>query len=324
METIVKQSILISRFQLTGYFRYHDYFQLLPYTVKETEYQDQHSVVLLQLVESVERLRAQASPVKRDTPLALQIFSIEEKTVINLLKFFLREDICGYTNSQKKWFYYFDGKENVNHWGKEGYSGEFPRNVEALSDISAMQPCAVSDSNKYYNRKYHTGTELTLPDNLSGLFDCYYSLPDSSQEVFLKAIYLFNQSMDLWDTYPSAAFVCMTSAVEALIPQLPQKEIEKSKCSECGTAQYSPTRNFRKFLKQYGDKSKVFDKFRERIYSIRSNFVHAGEVLEHEIFGSEESGFPYEVEHFRSAARNFIKISIINWLVEHHSNTPSS
>ena len=72
------------------------------------------------------------------------------------------------------------------------------------------------------------------------------------------------------------------------------------------------------------NKSKVFDKFRERIYSIRSNFVHAGEVLEHEIFGSEESGFPYEVEHFRSAARNFIKISIINWLVEHHSNTPSS
>lgn len=100
MSSIVKQSLYISKFELTGYFNYRNYFQLLPFPVKGQSDSQGHSIILMQIVEDTERLREQADPDYRDTPIALMRHSIEERMIFQLLKFFLREDLCNYGGSK--------------------------------------------------------------------------------------------------------------------------------------------------------------------------------------------------------------------------------
>lgn len=317
MNHIVKQGLYISKFKLTGYFRYREYFQLIPFPTDERLELTHHFLFILQIVENVDRLREQAPSEKRDTEAALRRYSIEERTVFQLLKFFLREDLCGYDNSES-FFHYYDGNEFINRWGKRGYWGKFEWKVDALSDISAMTRCATAKIDTYYHREYPDLFEqqLIFPENLSALLDEYFMLSAHTQKTFMTAINLFNQSMDLWDSNPSIAMVCMTSSVESLFPVMTEQEKELAKCKKCNQVDYKPTAKFRKFLKDFGDKSRKYEKLRERIYEFRSRFLHAGELLKHELYGFEEKEFPFKDEHFRRTARNFIRICIINWLIE--------
>ncbi len=166
-----------------------------------------------------------------------------------------------------KHFWAFDPSQNGSHaasrWVQQFYSGPLGQCVcNELSQSAAESLEEVSPS-EYYTSVGHDGKGLRVPMDLDTSISRYKELPTKARGKFDRAIFWLEMASQQWETSVSLAFVCLVSAVEALL-------------NSRGTG---ISRKLKAFLERYaagGDRKCICDEF----YRLRSDIVHGSDLVD--------------------------------------------
>lgn len=166
----------------------------------------------------------------------------------------------------------------------------------------------------YYSKEAFLGEQFMLSDSTSWLLDKYFSLDEARKEAFLAACVLFERSSRTWRVSHSLSYIGFISGVEALIEH-ENKDVKTKKCEACGQPQYKVRQKFLAFAKNYGEDSREFKRYADRLYNRRSLIGHTGKLLSHDLAGRiagpvEEMNDGIELRNLQRVVR----IMMINWL----------
>lgn len=262
--SISKQTGLFSKRPLCGYYRYKDFFQILPVIVKnnyslidyplvlEVFYCPDiwpHNKQLLWYRDVWEKERFES--IKNKTKKKLEtsdgwIQAYEQNTkqlrpraifeeISNLLSLFSNHRFFNYNNGHR-WVLSHDEEKGTitQHWGQLAYSFSLNSNSrEKLSDISeyeVLNKISPSDYRKEKRDAFYVGksdNNITFPEDIDRLFDLYFQLSHEDMKAFHTACKFYNQALDLKTTHPSLSLVSSAIAIEALMSS---KKIERNEC----------------------------------------------------------------------------------------------
>lgn len=171
---------------------------------------------------------------------------------------------------------------------------------------------------QYYNQEAFLGDPFTLSDSTSSFLDKYFSIDEAKKEAFLSACVLFERSSRTWTVSHSLAYIGFISSIEALI-EYENKDVKIEKCSDpdCGQPKYKVRQKFLAFARNYGNDSKEFKKYADKLYNRRSQIGHVGKLLSHDLVG-KISGPIVEMNdgiELRNLQR-VVRMMIINWLAK--------
>jgi hypothetical protein len=242
--------------------------------------------------------------------------------VLNLL---LRTGVRSPSNrGRHHWVWAPTGSDPPTIWAGEGYMiPNFQWVVEDLPTTAGMAPLVEVDAQAYYDRLGASDT-LTIPSELTTLFDLFYSLTGEKRERFLRACFWYRMASIVWDYSQSLYLMSLVNAVEclagiggtepaprvvaALIRTLTRRPAQPPK----------PTSLFLNFMKGFAP-GRPSRKKLDDLYEARSEITH-GERLLHldqasrPIGLSQTSATDWEVGDNASL---LIRGALINWLWSH-------
>jgi hypothetical protein len=223
--------------------------------------------------------RSDQKPIFKDfkkekvTGLPAQVDTTEKKfreilTLINVLglnKFFQY-------NNQQSWVVPLGQEEKKMFYGKEFYlAPDYEKNPKSFEEIpwySIARPV-------FFHISLNDQTIVEI--NLKNLIEAYANYEDNEfKKDFLNACLVLSKAFRLREVDPSASYLFMVSAIEALI-EIEYKDQKTEHCDSCGQQQYKVSKKFKKFLYDYGfeEDNKVKNKF----YTMRSKIAHSGSLL---------------------------------------------
>ncbi|HCY40555.1 MAG TPA: hypothetical protein DHV48_04260 [Prolixibacteraceae bacterium] len=168
---------------------------------------------------------------------------------------------------------------------------------------------------------------ISFPDTIESCLFNYFSLERLSKKKIKAAIHLINNGIELFEKMPSVAFLCFVSSIETMISiEMNDKDIEfcsscktlkKSKfaCEKCGSPIWGIRKKFVEYLKKFVAGGVESQKKYKRIYDLRSNIAHNGQLLLSEIDSSS-----FEIDGRKNEwlkeleVQQIARISIVNWL----------
>ena len=205
-------------------------------------------------------------------------------------------------------FYYYTENYSINRseLGSDYFENGFSKiNGESLN---------FKTHDEMLNHEYFLGDQLSFPSNTDQILSCYF---DMSYEIFIRfrmSISLFYNSFGIRKHSPSMSFVSMVSAIENLIDI--EREITNLKfkrCEKCNQHSYRLTRRFVDFIiKNIGNDTKAFKKYVEKIYSIRSNVAHLGELFYNDV---AETELDIKTSCLLKNTQKIVRQAMVNWLI---------
>jgi hypothetical protein len=194
------------------------------------------------------------------------------------------------------------------------YKGYMPKS-EVFSPVDGIPPIAAIPAAEYYGnpsrRAGDAGDALVIPENLGQSFDLFFQASPRRRLQFLRACYWLSQLNQL--TSFSLMFICAVQAIDALLPPAPSGVC----CENCGLEQRpSRTELFSKFLNEFAPSPAVADDDRKALFKVRSNLSHGFQdpfIVDQVVgFGPHLGDFAErrQVERAWQVAR----IALYNWL----------
>ena len=259
---------LFSTFPVNGWYRYADWFQVLPVPrdAPKPVWFDGHPLILQF------RYRCPA-----DTLLGASR-QLSEVRKIRLLLSTLLEDRLTIL------------KSNNMHWVREGaescaqrHSGYQIRDTTFLQggDFAAptdCQPLSSVEATEYYSRSstIPPNRGLELPSNLTEMIQQYLSCPPPKQDQFLRAAFWLDHARDVWRDSATAAFLALTSSIESLLPVMKADK----KCPVCEREiGKGSVRRLSEFFESYVPDWAEFHEARTKLrWGLRSAWTHGGSL----------------------------------------------
>jgi hypothetical protein len=332
----IRQEYALSEAKVSGFFRYRDIFQLLP-APKEAPSLDSiigHHPCLLEFsyaVRDVAETRLNPSVPHIESTIDYDDSQKRRREVLLLLSTFCTSRVFQYSRSaigSQSWFAPLgpgtDGLGKL-YWGAQTYIQGLDRVVQGFSSAS-VPGIPLLEKNRYFGLDLpgvfvvgQSPEVLTMPDNVSALFDCFYSLGEEAGRVFLSSCFLLQKGLELDQSAPSLAFAACVSAIETL-SSFDHREDEIVRCHnpECRQEIYHATRRFRELIERVNKNSpQEVGKFANEVYKRRSKILHRGQLTFGEIdpWTIENSIEALSESRVRKEAARFFRISLINWLV---------
>ena len=170
---------------------------------------------------------------------------------------------------------------------------------------------------------------LRVPEDIAELYEMYANLPGEPRRAFTNAMLAYQTALDLWGTYETLSAVGFVTTLDTLAP--PAERVRE--CPTCGRQEEEPSHSqrIRKLISGHiplteGDE-KQMRKFVGRIYgTIRSGYVHEGELRGRELIGSywgtrfipDAEGLVPQGERFRKdlqTLENITNAVLVGWLL---------
>jgi hypothetical protein len=157
-----------------------------------------------------------------------------------------------------------------------------------------------------------------LPENLEAQFDAYFDSDEHARHRFLRASFWFAHARAVHAMSQSASFTALASAIEALMPVLPQSD----PCPKCGKSRGpGPTKQFADFVERYAPSPETSASDRRKLYALRSALSHGGKLLH-----GDQTGWAYALTPgFLSQWVNMeamwetVRHALVNWLASDKS-----
>ncbi len=238
-ERMIRRSILFCDRPVTGFWRYHDDFQLVPVPAnapRPREIHAQHPLMLDVTVEPSDNWAiTQQRTLRRTYDIAL-VLSLALRPVVS---------IPG-VRARKHWVLIPLDDSRLSfepRWCQEGY---FPEGIEpvtdALPETVGLDPIPQTPAAEYFGARYMEYPDIvSVPLELADIFDIVETLAGSEHDRFLRACYWQYTANVMWDYSHSLYLTSLINSVECLATVGPERK------SPDGVAN-----QFKAFLRQYG------------------------------------------------------------------------
>jgi hypothetical protein len=336
----IRQEVALVESRVVGVFRYRDVFQLRPVPEQAPTLASVpgHHPCLLEFKYAVREVAE--TPLNPEVPRIQSMIDFDDskkrrREVLLLLSTFCKSRVFQYETggtATQQWFVSLPKGPGDTagvgklYWGVEGYGFEgCNRIIESFSE-SEEPPISKVDRNKYFSSDHpgqwivgETSGTFEMPDNIQGLLDCYYDLPEEARKPYLSSCFLLCKGIELARSAPSLAFAACASAIETL-SAFDHREEKSKKCPECHQDLYNVGKKFREFIETNGP-SPGYEKFAKKIYKRRSEILHSGQLTfgEVEPWTTEKSIDALSDADFRRKVISFFRICLINWLAKTHT-----
>jgi hypothetical protein len=200
---------------------------------------------------------------------------------------------------------------------QEGYSYEgFNAECNALTSIVDCEPMRRIDPQGYYGQPFQLTLSLQLPNSIDHLVSKYFSLSRDNKERFLRAAFWLHQSNEI--TSPSASFLSLIYAIDALVPPQPAPKY----CSSCNqSVGNSLTQRFVNFLDdlvpEQATDPEIRKTARRELCRVRGDLAHGRDLLSSDKNAWAHSFNPQGIIEWksRSYAATLAKLALGNWLL---------
>ena len=199
---------------------------------------------------------------------------------------------------------------------QEGYSVRgLSWSLTGFNSVGSVPAMAIVSDESYYGRLGISANQaLDVPECLPGYVIGFSKLESQIRDKFLRCAYWFYQSGAAWTNSVSLSFVCLVSAIEALLPPHPAAV----PCPSCGKdTNPSLTRRFRDFLDNIVPSlATIAPHARNELYRVRSKLSHGETLLRmDEVIGVFN---PRSVEEDKLVrqAHSIVRTAALNWLSE--------
>jgi len=320
MTETFKSFIMLTNANVTGKYRYRDKFQILPAPddFPRAPCLEAHHPCLLEL-----KYNFTPDPNKisldKEVPDWIQRQDYETKLIHEIARLF---DVFSFskfvfTQNNHSWTIRTDDDIAVApEWRQLSYFVNGHKHEISEFTNSPVDQIEQIQTAKFYNfGARYTGSDFSIPDLLSNIFDAYYSLESDDKNAFLRSAALFNNAIRIKSISASISFACFVSSIETLV-DYHHKGVKIEKCKECSTPRYSVTRKFTDFLTQYSSESAELIRFYKQSYSQRSKILHAGALFTGEHIPVEWAESDWEAYHMNSGIERVCRVAFANWILE--------
>ena len=205
---------------------------------------------------------------------------------------------------------FFEDKKytlNNKELGEDYFIGDF-----IDSDLGQ----AISIDNKNFIEKYnHSNQQVSFPTNIDLFFSNYFELEKNYLHRFRMSLMLYYNSIDIRTYSPSMSFVALISVIENLVDF--EGEITKfkiDKCTSCGQDKFKVSRRFKDFMIKYCENdSTEFKRYLGKVYSLRSDIAHSGELLYNDYANTE---YDFNGENKVNTLKLFVRIALFKWIIK--------
>lgn len=302
--TTYKKVLALSNLPVREYFRYKNYFQILPVDASAPL---PPAVMALHpfIIEFCFTVDETPREFFGGNPVPQYVINNDDanqrlKEILLLLTAFSNDRV--FTSSYKQsWFIPTGGKVQ---WGQEVYYyDEFDHNIEKFSETTSEHVEFV-EPETFFNRFgiRRTDQKFDLPQNINELLDAYFSLGENDKQYILSAFTFFSHGLAIWSEHPSLSFAAFVSSIETLMA-----------ADYNGKWQNGLTQKFIQFLAKYGSS----EEYAKEVYDRRSDILHRGKLFLGEItplrFESIENGFGND--DFRRSLVRSCRICFVNWIL---------
>ena len=179
--------------------------------------------------------------------------------------------------------------------------------------------------------------EIVFPDVLEKALESYFNLDTDKIQVIDCVTYLICCGIDLRLKMKSMSFLAFVSAIETLVNYEYKEENKKIsyachdcqklsdspfKCPKCGAPVWAVKRKFREFLSKYVHPSNGSISKYNKIYNLRSNITHNGNLLlkDHimEWYDTAKTEDQF-ITYFETMQLS--KLALINWLIQNSASS---
>ena len=197
----------------------------------------------------------------------------------------------------------------------EGFSPE----AQQFSDVGCLQPLGEMEDSEYFlSRGFSFGEELKLPSSLNYFTRIFSTLTQRKKDKFLRAAFWYHHATRVYSYSPSASFVSLIFAIEALVSE---ETIASSKCEKCQRDVGSgATRRFINCLETFAPSKETetaaSKKVRKKLYGIRSHIAHGRDIFQRDASSWIGNFDPEFIGEIRSSceASNLARTALLNWL----------
>jgi hypothetical protein len=161
-----------------------------------------------------------------------------------------------------------------------GYLHPMQHSAEGFTAINT--PAQVLNAHEMFGPYAMTaGTQFTIPEDLTGTIDAFFTLPSIMREQFLRSCYWLQYARHAFLHSSSAAFMAVVTAAEVLFPEPPSE-----KCETCGQPQYRLRSAFAQLLEEsltlltsnrIGEDRTIAARLKH-LYDTRSSITHGNEL----------------------------------------------
>ncbi len=293
--------------KLLGYFKYKDYFQILPVPRHAPQPIDMITPQPLDLEFSY-----------KSTPNSLLDFQRREYESLKIIRFLnIISPIpfsLGPRNDGHTWV--FNEGTTKAFSAQKGYTYEgFSHIREKFTDVSQLQPIKRDPYQNYYSKLHGASSEgLIFPDNTESMLDKIFALNKGDYYKLSLAATWLTYSHKLWDISNSAGYIALVNTIESMLDH------NGARCKCCGQPIFSVTKKFVDFIEKYTGSmnNKDFRKFAAQLYLFRSDMSHGitlfeadkkerGSHLAHVLSGQWQ---------MQMSLSNVVITSLINWLLQ--------
>ena len=283
---------------ITGYFRYKDWFQMLPVpedAPKPKVLLADHPFILEVPYETCPSLMIDASRKQKKAVIYSRLLNVLSNQFISLGSLSRHawvvlntENMSSVTSEWKQLGYFYYNR-------LKGAEDEF-------SSVDNLHPIEKVFFRTYYSSPplARTMDPFTFPDNLEQSLDKAFALDGENWRKFFMACSWYAQYRYTAKESRSSAFIALVTALECL----------------GGQPRYRVTVHFKEFLKKYFPAIDQFPKEKKTIYQVRSQLAHGADLLRADL---EPWNFLVDTteEDQGQLQRNLLyiaRLAIYNWL----------
>lgn len=330
-----QRTVIFTKTELGGYFRYKDLFQVFPANFDGMPYskmQEHFPVILEYWVDDTDTVIAEkdwGDFVYSYTETATILR--KQDIILSLLTVFTNHQFFRYTDFMGSWgmpILRDDPHEEMNSWASKWCLPQFffPGLPDQLR-ITGFSTPYVSPIPRVHNKLYYVANPnidfdkkrvITFPALLEETIDAYLALSTPIKDIVDVAIAHSVSALELRLSKKTLSLLASFTSLETMV-NLEFKDTPTEKCETCGQVKYSIAKKFREFLLKYVATADSNKKKYNDYYSLRSKIVHAGQQVRNErLF----SGLSDEEQHKEFITQIEIiqmgKMAIIHWLVSNY------
>ena len=198
---------------------------------------------------------------------------------------------------------------------QEGYSVPgLSDSLKGFSSAGSVPAMAVVPNESYYDRVGISDQALDVPECLPSCVIGFSKLESQIRDKFLRCAYWFYQSSAAWTNSVSVSFVCLVSAIEALLPPVPSGV----PCRSCGKGTNpGPTKRLADFLdSMVPSLATNFPDARKKLYSVRSKLSHGETLLRIDDVRNDFNPSSVEERQLVRQAHTIVRMAARKWLLK--------